>query len=98
MSNTSSQTGDGVPLIDLLKNYPGLVRYFDPDDDDATGTCCGNCSLDIPEVRLYYFPEKSTMECHSNQTFNSTSTPSIEKRIHSLVTNESTTIVSGYTL
>lgn len=28
---------------------PGVSRYFNP---DYRGSCCGNCSLDIPEVRL----------------------------------------------
>ena len=98
INNASTQTDGEIPLVDILKNYPGLVRYFDPDDFDAIGTCCGNCSLDIPEVRLYYFPDWSTTDCHSNQTFNSTSAPNLEKRIHSLVTNESTVIVSGHTL
>ena len=101
ISNTSAQTGGETPVADLLKNYPGLVRYFDPDDEDAIGTCCGNCSLDIPEVRLYYFPDKSTIDCHDNQTFNFTSSssiPNLEKRVHSLITNESTVIVSGHTL
>ena len=100
-SNTSIQTDGGPPAIDLLQNYPGLVRYFDPDDTDVTGTCCGNCSLFIPEVRLYYFPEKSAIECHNNQTFNFTSTLSarnLEKRIHSLIVSGSTTVVSGHTL
>ena len=98
ISNTSSQTDDETPLIDFLKNYPGLVRYFDPYDDDGLGTCCGNCSVDLPEVRLYYFPEQSTIECNSNQTLNFTSTPNLEKRVHSLVTNGSTAVVSGHTL
>ncbi len=87
--------------MDLLQNYPGLVRYFDPDDEDVTGTCCGNCSLSIPEVRLYYFPEKSAIQCYNNQTFNSTSNLSarkLEKRVHSLIISGSTTVVSGHTL
>ena len=100
ISITSNQTDGQIPVIDLLKNYPGLVRYFDPGDENSS-TCCGNCSLDIPEVRLYYFPDESTIDCHNNQTFNSTSalsTPNLGKRIHSLITNESTVIVSGHTL
>ena len=76
---------------------PGIVRFFSP---DYVGTCCGNCSLDIPEVRLYYFPDQTT-ECHYNQTANASSTllaRNLEKRIHSLVANGSTAVVGAHTL
>ena len=63
VSNTSIQTNGQTSAIDLLSNYPGLIRYFDPFDTDVNGTCCANCSLDIPEVRLYYFPDKSAVDC-----------------------------------
>ena len=100
ISNSSIQTDEEISVIDLLKNYPGLVRYFDPGDEDSS-TCCGNCSLDLPEVRLYYFLDETTIDCYNNQTFNSTSalsSPNLGKRVHSLITNESTVIVSGHTL
>ena len=100
-NHASIQTDGVIPLIDFLKNYPGLVRYFDPDDDEDSSTCCGNCSLDIPKVRLYYFPDEPTIECHNNQTFNlssTLSTPDLAKRVHSLVAKESTVVVSGHTL
>ena len=91
ISNASIQSDGGPPAIDLLQNYPGLARWFVTDDmmDDGTGTCCGNCSLDISEVRLYYFPDQSTIDCHNNQTFNFT---------HSLIVSESTAVISGHTL
>lgn len=103
ISNTSIQNNGGPPPIDLLQNYPGLARFFITDDmgDDGDGTCCGNCSVDVPEVRLYYFPDKSTIDCHNNQTFNLTSTLSarnLEKRAHSLIASGSTAVVSGHTL
>ena len=101
ISNTSIQTDGKTPAIDLLQNYPGLVRYFDPDDDDSTGLCCGNCSLDISEVKLYYFPDKSTVNCQNISTSNLTSTlpaRDLEKRVHSLVASGSTVVVKGYTL
>ncbi len=82
----------------LLEDMPGLNRYFYP---TYQGTCCGNCSLSVPEVRLYYFPDKSTMDCHRNQTFNLNSTLSaqnLEKRVHSLIANGSTAVFSGHTL
>ena len=80
-----------------LQIPPGLARYF---TSDYWGTCCGNCSLVIPEVRLYYFPDKTT-NCHDNQTTNFTSTSparNLEKRAHSLIADESTAVLSGYTL
>ena len=76
---------------------PGVQRYFSP---DYQGTCCGTCSLDIPEVRLYYFPGK-TSSCHHNQTSNVTSTlPSrkFKSRLHPLVADESTAVIDGHTL
>ena len=99
ISSTTTQADEELPAIYLLQNYPGLVRYFDP--GDPSDTCCGNCSLDIPEVRLYYFPDKSTGDCHNNQTFNFTSTllaQNLEKRVHSLIASGSTAMVSGHTL
>ena len=76
---------------------PGVRRYFSPAYTD--GLCCGNCSLDIPEVRLYYFPGK-TSSCHRNQTFINSTLPAqkLEKRIHSLVANGSTAVIDGHTL
>ena len=101
ISNTSTQIDGGLPAIYLLQNYPGLVRYFDPGDLYNNGMCCGNCSLDVPEVRLYYFPDKSTIDCHDNQTFNSTlslSARNFEKRVHSLIVGGSTAVVGAHTL
>ena len=99
ISNASIQTDGGLSAADLLEAYPGLIRYFDSNDMDGNGTCCGNCSLDIPEVRLYYFPDKSTVHCHDNQTSNFTSPArNLEKRVHSLVASGSTAVISGHTL
>lgn len=77
---------------------PGIAGYFSP---YYTGSCCGNCSLVVPEVRLYYFPDSTTPICQSNQTSNSSSTLSareFEKRVHSLVADGSIAVVSGHTL
>lgn len=65
-----------------------------------TFTCCGNCSLGIPEVRLYYFPDKTIVDCQKNQTSNLTSVTSApnQKRAHSLVAEGSTAVISGHTL
>ncbi len=97
-SNTVIQTGRGLDFEYPSQIPPGLARYFSP---DYSGTCCGTCSLVIPEVRLYYFLDQSTIDCSSNHTSNFTSTLSarnLEKRMHSLVANGSTAIVSGHTL
>ena len=32
---------------------------------DQIFECCGDCQLRVPEVRLYYFPEKNTSYCSS---------------------------------
>ena len=96
-SNTVIQTNGGLNFEYPLQIPPALARYFFP---DYSGSCCGNCSLDIPEVRLYYFPEKTT-DCHYNQTSNVTSTlqaGNMGKRIFSLVADESTAVISGHTL
>ena len=77
---------------------PGVVNYVDP---SYNALCCGNCSLDVSEVRLCYFPDSSTPNCQYNQTSNSSSILSgrnPEKREHSLVKSGSVAIVSGYTL
>jgi len=50
---------------------PGVLRYF---AFGYTGTCCGDCSLDVSEVRLYYFPNDTTTDCRHNSTFNTAST------------------------
>ena len=93
-SNTTViQTVEGVSYNYSSQLPPGVMR------DDYT--CCGNCSLEIPEVRLYYFLDQTITSCQNNQTFNITSTLSsdnLNKRVHSLVANGATAIVSGYTL
>lgn len=102
-SNTVIPASSGVSFDYPPEIPPGFVRLW---DGEITGTCCGNCSLNIPEVRLYYFPDKSTIDCHNNQTSeyrrsNLTSVVSarhLEKRVHSLIANGSTAIISGHTL
>lgn len=96
-SNTVIQSSSGVNFYGSLQ-LPPIFRYFSP---EYTGSCCGNCSLDIPEVRLYYFPDGTTIDCHNNQTSNFTSAVlprNVEKRVHSLIANGSTAIYEGHTL
>lgn len=78
---------------------PGVVRkrgfdYY---------TCCGNCSLQIPEVRLYYFPDSAIGHCGNNQSASNSSGStlvrnSLGKRVESVVNRGSTAILSGHTL
>ena len=96
-SNTVIQTAAGLSSDYPSQLPPGLVQQY---DNDYTDTCCGNCSLEIPEVRVYYFPDRTT-SCQNNQTSNTTSILSshhLRKRVHSLVADGDTAIVSGYTL
>ena len=102
-SNTVTTASSGVSWDYPLEIPPGLVRLW---DTDQVETCCGNCSLNTPEVRLYYFPDKDTIDCHNNETSeyqrpNRTSSVSarhLEKRVHSLIANGSTAVISGHTL
>lgn len=101
-SNTVISASAGVSYDYPSEIPPGLVRFLGYYND----TCCGDCSLHVPAVRLYYFPNKSTIDCHNNQTseyqrLNLTSVVSaghLEKRVHSLIVNGSTAVISGHTL
>ena len=97
-SNTVIQTVGGVNF-DYPSQLPArVVRQY---DRNYTDTCCGNCSLEIPEVRIYYFPDQTTASCYDNQTSNTTSNPTpydLRKLVHSLATDGDTAVVSGYTL
>lgn len=103
---TISDCGSNTTVIqvDLLGGFdspspipPGVSQEL---CEDHNFTCCGNCSLDIPEVRLFYFPDKNHVDCQNSQTSNLTSITSapIQKRVHSLVADGSTAVVSGHTL
>lgn len=77
---------------------PGLVQRF---SNEYIDTCCGNRSLDILELRLYYFPDRTVGDCHYNQTTNQTytsSAASLAKRMQSLVGDGSIAVISGHTL
>ena len=101
-SNTVIQTIGGVQYGYPSQLPPGVVRDYNIDFNDTIGTCCGDCSLEIPEVRLYYFTDQTIINCQNNQTSNTTSVlssySSLGKRVHSLVADGDTAIVSGHTL
>ena len=101
--STSSVTAlpDQAPEEDLSYPWqipPGVIRRFSP---VYTGYCCGNCSLDLKEVRLYYFPDSITTDCPNNTSFNHSSVSSsgnLMKREHSVIGDGSIAVVSGHTL
>jgi len=95
--NTVVQAAEHSDLGGLPSQVPpGVLR----DWQDQYYVCCGNCSLHVSEVRLYYFPESSTSDC-ANQTSNSTATVPTSptgKRVHSLAPSGSIATLSGHTL
>lgn len=59
-ATVSQQTSDLLSTFSEIP--PGVLRHqaFD------TWECCGNCSFEVQEVRLYYFPdEDASAYCHS---------------------------------
>lgn len=72
---------------------PGVLRQI----PFQVYECCGNCTLDISEVRLYYFRDETgnSSRCQANQTLSSQNT---EKRAPSIRAGSNIAIVSGYTL
>lgn len=89
-----NEYGDAYPT----QIPPGVVRHIDP---VYLALCCGNCAVDIAEVRLYYFPDSDTPNCHYNQTFNSSSilsSTALGKRVHSIIDDSSVAVLSGHTL
>ena len=81
----------------ILQQPPGMWREF---DINYSGTCCGNCTPDISEGRLYYFPDNTSLVCSSDETYNSThlSAGNLEKRAESIIADASIAVVSGNTL
>ena len=75
-----------------LMQPPGVLRAFDM---NYWGTCCGNCTLDIAEVRLYYFPDESINNCSLNQTSNHTTRQESKEQGNA---SASIAVLSGLTL
>ncbi|MCJ1424628.1 hypothetical protein MMC29_002516 [Sticta canariensis] len=64
--------------------------------------CCGNCTLDVSEVRLYYFRDEAgnSSHCQANQTLVSQPTYAAtanKKRARTIPASSNIAIVSGYT-
>ena len=104
-SNCGSHNPSVIPVASqgLGDSYPvgippGVIRYWTAFEFYS---CCGNCTLQVPEIRLLYFPDSTTTECHLNQTSNSSSilsTGKLGKRVQSLIADGSIAVVSGHTL
>ena len=77
---------------------PGVLRRF---DEQYWDTCCGTCTLDFSELRLYYFPDGNSTDCQYNGTSNSSSAftaGNLRRRMQSLIPNGSTAVVGEHTL
>ena len=95
---TFSDCGSSNTILSA-QTPPGLVRYYDP--GDISSTCCGNCTLDFSELRLYYFPDGNSTDCQYSGTSNSTSAftaGNLGKRMQSLIPDGSTAVVGEHTL
>ena len=94
----ASAPSDGISLPTQIP--PGVLRAV-PGAPHEVYECCGNCSLDVPEVRLYYFPDSDAPQCQGNQTSNSTAAvfgSSIDKRVHPARNVGNLATFSGHTL
>lgn len=93
--NTIIQASEGFSLPTQIP--PGVVDRFRPLDY----ACCGNCTLMVPEVRLFYFPDQEAPQCESQPPNSSAIQPAkaIKKRVQPLNnTGGSTAVLSGHTL
>ena len=92
--NTIIQASEGFSLPSQIP--PAVVDRFRPLDY----ACCGNCTLIIPEVRLFYFPDQAAPQCENRSSNSSTIKPAggINKRVQSLNSTGSTAVLSGHTL
>lgn len=77
---------------------PGLWRKH----QFQTWQCCGNCTLEIPEVRLFYFPDPASNEyCKSRNVTSGASNVSMTalvRRAPADAVGVVTAVTSGYTL
>ena len=92
--NTIIQASEGFSLPTQIP--PGVVDQFRPLDY----ACCGNCTLIVPEVRLFYFPDQAAPQCANKPSNSSTivSARAIDKRVQPLNNTGSIAVLSGHTL
>ena len=75
---------------------PAVLDRFRPLDY----ACCGNCTLIVPEVKLFYFPDSDAPQC-GDQSSNISALLSAKahrKRVQPLNSTMITAVVSGHTL
>jgi len=100
----SQQTTDYISVPSQLP--PGVLRKT---EGPNVWSCCGNCSLQVQEIRLYYFPdENASAYCQSkglpllgaNETSSSqiTSLNSSSIVIAKRAAGDSVAVLSGHTL
>ena len=92
--NTIIQASEGLSLPTQIP--PGVIDLFRPLDY----ACCGNCTLMIPEVRLFYFPDQAAPECGSQSSNPSAnvSARAVNKRVQPRNNTGSIAVLSGHTL
>ena len=92
--NTVIQASEGFSLPTEIP--PGVVDRFRP----LNYVCCGNCTLQVKEVRLLYFPDQAVPQCenHASNYSAPASAAVINKRVQSLNHTESIAVFSGHTL
>ena len=99
---TYSNCGSNLPQRPEYYTPPGVSRSiaWGPGDDYY---CCGDCTLVIREVRLFYFPGSTTSNCsmsHGSTGFSSilpSSYNKINRRVKSFMSNTSVFSSDGYT-
>ena len=93
-SVVSAQQSDGELPSQLP---PGVLRH----QEMLRYECCGNCSVDVPQVRLYYFPDPDAAKYCANETQASEgnlTTRAVDRRAITPNAGEVTATLSGYTL
>ena len=93
-ANTVIQASEGFSLPTQIP--PGVLDRFRPLDY----ACCGNCTLMVPEVRLFYFPDEPAPQCKNPSSNFSVSVPAraINRRVQSLNDTGRIAVFSGHTL
>ena len=89
--NTIIQASEGLSLPTQIP--PAVVDRFRPLDY----ACCGNCTLIVPEVKLFYFPDQIAPQCPHQPSKSSAiiSARAIDKRVRSLNSQEALLFSAG---
>ena len=103
-ATVSQQTSDVMSTLSEIP--PGFLRHHEV---ATPWTCCGNCSFEVQQVRLYYFPdENASAYCksigipmignNSSSIFGSPTTNASLTRIGKRASTDSVAFLSGQTL